>query len=79
MSWWETAIFLMVVAVAIWGFISLVGFNTRVFTRKASRTAEDLYPDFADSARKQHRHAREHGDQHRDQGDSSPRSGGTKP
>jgi hypothetical protein len=59
--WWETVLFFMAVAVAIWGFASIVGFRTRTLTRKTDRTAEDLYPDYADSARKQRRYAREHG------------------
>jgi hypothetical protein len=59
--WWETVLFLMAVAVAIWGFASIVGFRTRTLTRKTDRTAEDLYPDYADSVRKQRRYAREHG------------------
>ena len=64
--WWETVLFLMAVAVAIWGFASIVGLRTRTLTRKTDRTAEDLYPDFADSPRKQRRYAREHGGQWHD-------------
>jgi hypothetical protein len=64
--WWETVLFFMAVAVAIWGFASIVGFRTRTLTRKTDRTAEDLYPDYADSARKQRRYAREHGGHRQD-------------
>jgi hypothetical protein len=66
LPWWETVLFLMAVALAIWGFISIVGFRTRTLTRRTDRTAEDLYPDYADSARKQRRYAREHGGQWHD-------------
>lgn len=61
MPWWGTVLFLMVVALAVWGFISLVGLNTWNVTRRTDRRAEDLYPGFADSAHKQRRHASEHG------------------
>ena len=78
MPWWETVLFLMAVAVAIWGFTWLVGFRTRVVTRGTDRTAEDLYSNYADSARKQRRYAREHGGQWHDHEDSSPSSESTK-
>ncbi len=66
LPWWETVLFLMAVAVAIWGFSSIVGFRTRTLTRRTDRTAEDLYSEHADSARKQRRYAREHGGQWHD-------------
>jgi hypothetical protein len=56
MPWWGTVLFLAVVVLAIWGFLSIVGFNTRTFTRKTDRRAEDLYEDYADPRRGQHRH-----------------------
>jgi hypothetical protein len=61
MPWWETVLFLIAVAVAIWGFISMVGVRTRLLTHRTNRTAQDLYDDYADSPRKQRRYAREHG------------------
>lgn len=61
MPWWGYALFLLAVAVAIWGFLSLVGFRTRWLSRKTDRTAEEVYPNYADSLRKQRRYAREHG------------------
>ena len=64
--WWETVVFLMAVAVAIWGFASIVGLHRRTLTRKTDRTAEDMYPDYAHSARKQRRYARERGGQWHD-------------
>lgn len=68
--WWGYVLFLMAVAVAIWGFISLVGFDTRYLTRRTQRTAENLYPNYAGSLRKQRRYAREHGGQWRDDEDA---------
>ena len=61
MPWWETVVFLTAVAVAIWGFCSMVGVNKRWLTRGSGRRAQDLYDDYADSPRKQRRYAREHG------------------
>jgi hypothetical protein len=48
MSWWEEVLFFLAVALAIWGFASIVGFRTEMLTRKTDRTAEDLYPGYAD-------------------------------
>jgi hypothetical protein len=61
MSWWEIIVFVIVVIVAIWGFASMVGLETRNLTRRTSRTAQDLYSSYADSPRKQRRYARQHG------------------
>jgi hypothetical protein len=61
MSWWEIIVFILVVIVAIWGFASIVGLETKNLTRRTSRTAQDLYDSHADSPRKQRRYAREHG------------------
>jgi hypothetical protein len=60
LPWWGYALFLLAVAVAMWGFLSLVGVRTRWLSRKTDRTAEDLYPGYADSLRKQRRYARQH-------------------
>jgi hypothetical protein len=48
-------------------FAMLVGFRTRMLTRKTTRRAEDLYPQYADSAREQRKYAKEHGGQWPDQ------------
>jgi hypothetical protein len=61
----------MAVAIAIWGFVSLVRFRTKDLSRKTDRTAQDLYPSYADSLRKQHRFAQEHGGQWRDDAGSA--------
>lgn len=71
LPWWGYVLFLMAVAAAIWGFLSLVKFRTRELTHKTHRTAKDLYPSYADSLRKQRRFAREHGRQWHDDGDRS--------
>ena len=44
-----------------YAFLQLVGWRTRGLSRRTKRTAEDLYPQYADSPRKQRRYAREHG------------------
>jgi hypothetical protein len=69
MPWWGYILFALAVVLAIKGFLALVGVETRWVTRKTSRTAEDLYPDYADSLRKQHRYAREHAGERRNQDD----------
>ena len=61
MPWWEAILFFAAVILAIWGFMSMVGFRTRYLTHRTNRTAEDLYDDHADSPRKQRRYARRHG------------------
>jgi hypothetical protein len=71
MPWWETILFLIAVGVAIWGFISMVGVRTRFLTRKTTRSAQDLYENYADSPRKQRRYAREHGGEWSDREDAS--------
>lgn len=69
MPWWGYLLFALAVVLAIKGFLTLVGVETRWFTRKTFKTAEDLYPDYADSVRKQRRHAQEHGGEWRNQDD----------
>jgi len=61
MPWWEALLFFAAVIVAIWGFMIMVGVETRFWTRRTDRTAQDMYGEFADSPRKQHRYARRHG------------------
>ena len=75
MPWWGYVLFLLAVAVAIWGFMSLVGFRTQWLSRRTDRTAQDLYPSYADSPRKQRRFAREHGGQWRDSQHTRGRAG----
>jgi hypothetical protein len=59
--WWQYIIIAAVILLGIYGFLTLTSFETRVLTRRTARRAEDLYPHYADSMRKQHRYAEEHG------------------
>jgi hypothetical protein len=67
MPWWEAILFFAAVILAIWGFVSMVGFRTRFLTRRTDRTAQDMYSKFADSPRKQRRYARHHGGEWRNE------------
>jgi hypothetical protein len=53
--WWEYVIAAIVVAVVIYSFAALAGFETRILTRKTDRTAEQMYPDFAGRKHRRHR------------------------
>ena len=77
MAWWGDALFLIVAGIAVWGFASLVGFRTKTLTRKTDRTAENLYPNFADSPQRQARYAREHGGEWHDGDDGSGSGSGS--
>ncbi|HTS99721.1 MAG TPA: hypothetical protein VMI33_24190 [Streptosporangiaceae bacterium] len=59
--WWVYVVVVVLFVLAIYGFASLAGLQTRVLSRRTTRTAEDLYDQYADSPRKQRRYAREHG------------------
>jgi hypothetical protein len=61
MPWWGYILFALAVVLAIKGFLALIGVETRWVTRRTYKTAEDVYPDYADSPRKQRQYAREHG------------------
>jgi hypothetical protein len=65
---------LIVPAVLILGvycFVWLVGVRTRTSTRISNRTAESMYPNYADSPRQQRKYAKEHGTR-RDDGSPVP-------
>lgn len=53
--WWEWVIAAIVVAIVIYSFAALAGFETRVLTRKTDRTAEQMYPNYAGRKRRWHR------------------------
>jgi len=60
--WWLDDIVVPVVLLSgVYCFVSLVRSRTRAANRKTHRTAEDLYPRYADSLKKQRKYAREHG------------------
>ncbi len=63
---WMDIVVVVFLLCGVYGFVELVGWRTRGFNRKTTRTAEDLYDSYADSPRKQRRYAREHGGQWRD-------------
>lgn len=67
MPWWEALIFIAAVILAIWGFLSMVGLETRFWTRRTDRTAKDMYGEFADSPVKQRRYARDRGGEWRNE------------
>ena len=58
--WMDIAIAALFVA-GSYAFVTLVGWRTRDVTRRSSRTAENLYGQYADSVRTQRRYARRHG------------------
>ncbi|HEY5361810.1 MAG TPA: hypothetical protein VIJ82_29685 [Streptosporangiaceae bacterium] len=66
--WWEYVVGAVVLIVVGYMFATIVGFNTRRFTRRTDRRAEDLYDTYADSPREQQRFAREHGGEWTDEG-----------
>jgi hypothetical protein len=59
--WWEDVLIGAFLIFGVCCFLALVGFNTRRLTHKTSRSAENLYPNFADSPKQQRKYAREHG------------------
>lgn len=67
MWWLDDIIVPILLILGIWGFLVLVGFRTRLVTRKTDRTAESMYGRYADSKRKQRKYARERGGQWRDE------------
>jgi hypothetical protein len=54
--WWQYLIIAAVLIFGIYAFLRLTGFETRVLTRKTSRTAESMYNSYADRGRKQRKH-----------------------
>ena len=59
--WWQYIIMAAVILFGIYGFLTLTSFETRVLSRRTTRRAADLYPNYADSLHKQRRYAKEHG------------------
>ncbi len=71
--WWQIIVIVAVAIFVIYLFLVIVGFRTRLLTRKTDRTAESMYDNYADSGRKQQKYAREHGGQWRDdEGSTTP-------
>jgi hypothetical protein len=61
--WWEYIIVAAVLLFGIYAFLVLTGFETRVLSRRTSRTAESMYGSYADSLHEQRRYARQHADE----------------
>jgi hypothetical protein len=59
--WWQYIIIAAVILLGIYGFLVFTGFETRNLSRRTDRTAAGLYPNYADSLRKQRRQVRQHG------------------
>jgi hypothetical protein len=59
--WWEYVVVTVVLLFGIYAFLVLAGFETRILSRRTTRTAESMYASHADSLRKQRRYARQHG------------------
>ena len=59
--WWEYVIVAVILLFGIYAFLVLTGFETRILSRRTTRTAESMYASHADSLRKQRRYARQHG------------------
>ena len=59
--WWEYIVIAAVLLFGIYAFATLTGFETRLLSRRTSRTAESMYDHYAGSARDQRRQVRQHG------------------
>jgi hypothetical protein len=59
--WWEDILIAALLIAGIYCFASLAGFRARTLSHRSGRTAEGMYDQYADSARKQRQYARDHG------------------
>ena len=69
---WLDIVIVALFIIGGWSFSELVGWRTRMLTRRTHRRAEDMYDRYADSPREQRRLAKQHGGTSQDQ-PSSPR------
>jgi hypothetical protein len=53
--WWMYVVVVAILALGVYGFMTLVGFTTRRLTSKTDRRAEDMYDEFTDPPRTRHR------------------------
>jgi hypothetical protein len=53
--WWMNIIVVALLALGIFGFVSLVRLLTRRMTSETTRRTEDMYDQYADSPHKRHR------------------------
>ena len=77
--WWLYVIVAAVLLFGVYAFLTLAGFETRVLSRRTTRTAESMYPSYADSPRRQRRNAGEHGGERTDEGATSRELKDTQP
>ena len=77
--WWLYVIVAAVLLFGVYAFLTLAGFETRVLSRRTTRTAESMYPSYADSPRRQRRYAGEHGGERTDEGATSRELKDTQP
>ena len=59
--WWQYIIIAAIIVLGIYGFLVMTRFETWNLSRRTTRTAQDVYPSYADSLRKQRQYARQHG------------------
>ena len=52
--WWIYIVVPILMALGVYGFLTLAGFRTRSLTRRTDRTAEDMYENFAGPPPKRH-------------------------
>lgn len=55
---WLDVVAGLVLLLGIYAFVELAGARTRWMTRRTERTAESMYPNYADSKREQRRSAK---------------------
>jgi hypothetical protein len=66
MWWLDDIIVPALLILAVFGFVLVVRLQTKRLAGRTTRTAEDLYPRYADSVRKQRKYADGHGGQWQD-------------
>ena len=59
--WWQYVIAAVVVILAVWGFVSVVRWQTHRLSDKTGNTAADVYDRYASTTRQQRKYARERG------------------
>ena len=52
--WWIYIVVPILMALGVYGFLTIVGVDTNWLTRKTDRRAEDMYDEFADPPRKRY-------------------------
>jgi len=53
--WWVDVVVVILFVLGIYGFATLVGFNTHRLTSKTDRRTEDLYDQYGYHQRRRHR------------------------